>query len=1043
MLPRISLQSIDPRALLTGLLIVLLCAAFWSGSRYPSLEGKANSNPDSALQTSLGFERHFAAPAAGAGYWSRVGYETLEWLATNRQGMTFGILLAAAILTLLPLLKPASPDSRFSALRGALVGAPMGVCVNCAAPIGIAMLRGGSRAEMALAVMISSPSLNVVVLGMLFALFPWYFIAIKLASVVLLIFVAVPLSVRFSGRPLRQAALEAAKPRAGLFAAMNRYLSVKPVADAGAASSWPYALLWVARNFGGNLVRISLLVLPLMILSGFLGSAAAEALPWGQLAGSFAQYGWLAAVSLLGVSALGLFVPAPIAFDIILCAMLVQAGVEEYVVAALLVTLGAFSVYPWLLLGKFWSWRGANLLALAVLGLGVLGGASGHYLAAAQLDSQRNLLASYLAEETPFYKATPENLPSYSGGEIAARITASPVCKTTAGEGYAIRFCPNGSLARPGDGLSYERVDAAGRGVKLGLGYNPEIVSVLHLPYYGGLAAGDANRDGWPDLVVGTAEGPRLYINTGGAFLRQRLPLANAVTGPVALTDLDADGWPELVYAAFGGLYEVRNRGGAFADEPHRMIAELPDRFVSALAIADFNRDGLLDIVIGSALGINRHREEVGAAARTLIAYAQPDDSWSVEELDGPGGETLSLAAHDIDGDGWIDLYEGNDFGWPNIYYRNIDGRLVAQTRTDRYVPGADTATTMSVSTATLEGDDRLYLYSAQISRNDARMGADRQFRFSLSDDCAAFIDPKTQRHCSRYIAVASAIDRALRKQRLELCSGLDPVGRLTCVGRAARGLYSSMPSTCDATGGVLWWNKRECSLWRRDFHTDASAHLWDRDWPATENGRNLAFVMEQGQWREVPGALDAGFGAWSWNAEFVDADADGYQDLVISNGYWSSVRTGFDPIFYRGDGSGFERLSDIGLEYDLPTTAHLTLDFDRDGDLDIVALSPHVGVLWFEATQTRGQIVEFSFDSSCRGGEQIGAALVAHAGDHVMTRHLRASGGYSSLPPTAAIFGLGEREHIDRVVLQRAGDSPIAFEGPFRPGRHTVCLTD
>ena len=163
----------------------------------------------------------------------------------------------------------------------------------------------------------------------------------------------------------------------------------------------------------------------------------------------------------------------------------------------------------------------------------------------------------------------------------------------------------------------------------------------------------------------------------------------------------------------------------------------------------------------------------------------------------------------------------------------------------------------------------------------------------------------------------------------------------------------------------------------------------------------------------------------------------------MISNGSWFSNSSGFGPILYRGDGGSFTREIDVGLDFDLPTSAHLAVDFDRDGDLDILALSPHVGVLWFEATQTRGQIVEFSFDSSCRGGEQIGAALVAHAGDHVMTRHLRASGGYSSLPPTAAIFGLGEREHIDRVVLQRAGDSPIAFEGPFRPGRHTVCLTD
>ena len=51
---------------------------------------------------------------------------------------------------------------------------PLGVCVNCAAPIAKGLYAGGARAETTLAAMIASPTLNIVVLTMLFGLFPFY-----------------------------------------------------------------------------------------------------------------------------------------------------------------------------------------------------------------------------------------------------------------------------------------------------------------------------------------------------------------------------------------------------------------------------------------------------------------------------------------------------------------------------------------------------------------------------------------------------------------------------------------------------------------------------------------------------------------------------------------------------------------------------------------------------------------------------------------------------------------------------------------------------
>lgn len=165
-------RRFDFRILITGALIAALCAMFWIGSRYPSLQGKASADPNEALSTPLGFERFFPEPLPDQ-RWKHIAWTAIEWGMTNRQGMTFGLLLAAAMLTVVPLLRRTRGGKFAGALQGMMVGAPLGVCVNCAAPIAQGMLNGGGRVEVALAALFSSPTFNVIVLGIVLSIFPW------------------------------------------------------------------------------------------------------------------------------------------------------------------------------------------------------------------------------------------------------------------------------------------------------------------------------------------------------------------------------------------------------------------------------------------------------------------------------------------------------------------------------------------------------------------------------------------------------------------------------------------------------------------------------------------------------------------------------------------------------------------------------------------------------------------------------------------------------------------------------------------------------
>src|SRR5579859_3780901 len=141
---------------------------FWIDSRYPALLKKLHVGKAIHLTGALSFDALMPV-SSGMPLLTRIGHTSINWMWTNRIGMTFGICFGAAILTLLPLL----PRIRFNSslantFLGGVTGIPLGVCANCVAPIGRGLYQAGASPNTVLATMISSPTLNVVVLTMVF-----------------------------------------------------------------------------------------------------------------------------------------------------------------------------------------------------------------------------------------------------------------------------------------------------------------------------------------------------------------------------------------------------------------------------------------------------------------------------------------------------------------------------------------------------------------------------------------------------------------------------------------------------------------------------------------------------------------------------------------------------------------------------------------------------------------------------------------------------------------------------------------------------------
>ncbi len=341
-LPASSRSSLRIQTAVAVVLTLGIGLYFWVDSRYPSLLKKLHSGMSIQLKGALSFDALLpVTPQMHAA--ARIGRTTINWMWTNRIGMTFGICFGAALLTLLPLL----PRRRFQSAAantalGAITGVPLGVCANCVAPIGQSLFQGGASASTALATMISSPTLNVVVLTMAFTLFPFGVALLRLA-VPLVLIALVPWLV----------------PRTGPAIEVPRELPER---------NWFQPATTTLKQYLKNLGRLAATTIPLMILAAILGALLAELIPAQDLPTKVSVFG------IVLVALLGTLLPVPMAFDVAAAFILMTRGVPMPYVVTLLCTLGAFSIYPMMIVGRTISVRTALRVCAAVMILGLASG---------------------------------------------------------------------------------------------------------------------------------------------------------------------------------------------------------------------------------------------------------------------------------------------------------------------------------------------------------------------------------------------------------------------------------------------------------------------------------------------------------------------------------------------------------------------------------------------------------------------------------------------------------------------------------------------
>ncbi len=118
------------------------------------------------------------------------------------------------------------------------------------------------------------------------------------------------------------------------------------------------------------------------------------------------------------------------------------------------------------------------------------------------------------------------------------------------------------------------------------------------------VAAGDVNKDGYPDFYFGRAQGPGvLALSDRGRFVITPAPDVGAIRATAGLfVDYDNDGLLDLLTWSADGPHVARNLGTSWTDETAAALAGSGSRAFSiassrALGVADLDGDGRDDFL--------------------------------------------------------------------------------------------------------------------------------------------------------------------------------------------------------------------------------------------------------------------------------------------------------------------------------------------------------------------------------------------------------------------------------------------------------------
>ncbi len=973
-----------------------ICSFFWLSSRYPALNLKAIMGSQTGL-SGLGFDV-LVAVQDHDNIIKRILLTTVNWLYSNIEGMSFGLLIAPVILSAFSLFSHTQAKNPISAsLLGAFIGAPLGVCANCATPIAQGVKSAKGKTETMLALIVSSPTLNIMVLTMVFTMLPIYMAVIKVVFTLFIIIVAIPIIGRFFGTDTALIPKDIKNTQSAIKTPPKN-------------QSWPSALVWVSKTLAHNFFFIIKIVLPLMLLSGLVGSIIITLLPLDYLA-HLPVSGYLQKTLLLVfISVIGTLLPVPIAFDVIVSSALLQQALHPSYIAALLVTLGPFSIYPFLVVKNSCGIRAALAMLLVIIGTGIMAGLASNIIEPSTKAWQDAQLTEDISSQQFSLNRVEYQAPhSYE--------SINPVKPDT-----EIIFIDRPDLKVSSKNyttpkaISQERIKfnkQLGEQWGIDKSYRFSVESFTDESLFKGIASGDINQDGWQDILLTDADGLRVYINQKGISFKE-VPIANNAfknkqITVAALADIDNDHDLDIILGqAQDHLYYISNEQGRFSSAAIRLPNLDNTIMSSSLSFADINKNGFLDILVGN-WSVGDNAGDIGLISSTNTLLLNKNKVFTTKKLSCKPGETLTSLLSDINNDNNIDALIGNDFLIPDCFYTGSKNGLQPN---DRLINKRSTTIfTMSYSSADINNDGHLDIYSVDIADPAANSTQNLNQHNTI---CDSLKDTPHYSHCINKLLIQSNISH---KPQLSHCKLLaSPKFYDDCIAFMFYKKQYKGDISCENLPDDWTIFRQSCNNYQKAI---SHGFVPGEFIVPEQNGNALHIQQQDGSFKELAKTYKVNHAGWGWNAKFNDLDQDGWQDLFVVNGYWDQRYREGNQLFLNNKGIDFSNISQqTGMNSYEITTSYTYVDIDNDGDTDIITNPAFGPVEVYQNQSAKQNSIQIELYDYRGNFYAIGAKVYLEYTDGIQMRELTLGGGYVSYDSPVIHFGLGKNTQIKHLTI-------------------------